>query len=225
MTAPLQGVLMTKVPQAGHVKTRLAPLLGPAGAAAVHGLLLERTLELVAASGVRLAAAVAGDLGSPAGRQLRDRLGRAGMTLLPQRGADLGARLRAAMTDVAPEPGQPVLAIGGDCPLFEPAWLRAAADADEPVALGPANDGGYWVVALRGPDRDPLMDLLFTDMQWSTPQVFATSARRVAAAGHRLGALPRCADVDTPDDLRTLLDDPRCPPQLAARIRALLPSP
>ena len=225
MSLPLQGVLMTKVPEPGQVKTRLAPLLGEQGAAALHVLLLERTLDQVAAAGVRLAAAVAGDLGSPAGLRLRERLGRAGVTLLPQSGGDLGGRLRAAMTTVAPERGQPVLAIGGDCPLFRPEWLRAAADAADPVALGPAGDGGYWIVATAGPQREALMDLLFVDMPWSTPAVFETSQRRLEAAGHRLRALPPCDDVDTPADLQRLLADARCPPLLAARIRALLPSP
>ena len=72
------------------------------------------------------------------------------------------------------------------------AWDAAKMDA----LLGPADDGGYWLLALREPCPD-----LFTDMAWSTPQVFPETMRRLEANGISPHLLPELTDIDTGEDL------------------------
>jgi hypothetical protein len=91
-----------------------------------------------------------------------------------------------------------VLFLGSDTPELARADVAAllAALAEHDVAIGPAEDGGYWGIALRCAHP-----ALFTDMPWSTPRVLPETLRRIADLGlsHHLGAVH--ADCDTPDDL------------------------
>ena len=180
-------VVFTRWPQAGRCKTRLIPALGAQGAADLHRRLAERTLAVVRAAGfapeVRVTgadpAAFQGWLGAPA-------------RYVDQGEGDLGARLARA-ADPAP-----AVLIGTDAPDLAPAHLRAAAAAlaRAPAVIGPAADGGYWLLGLAAP-----MPQLFTDMAWSTPTVFAETVRRLRAHGAEPVVLDTLADLDRPEDL------------------------
>ncbi|PYM61267.1 MAG: DUF2064 domain-containing protein, partial [Candidatus Rokuibacteriota bacterium] len=124
----------------------------------------------------------------------------------PQRGRDLGERLAAAIGgELAAGPG-PVLAIGADAPHVPAAALAEAAAAltrGADVVLGPAADGGYYLIGLRDPTPG-----LFTGIAWSTAGVLQATLARAAAAGLAVHLLPPSFDVDQVADL--------------ARLRALL---
>jgi rSAM/selenodomain-associated transferase 1 len=192
-------VVMTKEAVAGEVKTRLVPELGADGAAAFHLALVDVTFRMVASVGlpviVRLDAQVPGAVASLA----RD----FGFEVLAQMAGGLGERLIEALGD------ERRVAIGTDAPAIDPQWIADAMARPEPVVLGPADDGGYWLV---GTARST--PALFESIPWSTPAVHATTVARARAADLAVGLLPRSYDIDEPADLARLAADHRCPPSL-----------
>jgi glycosyltransferase A (GT-A) superfamily protein (DUF2064 family) len=111
------------------------------------------------------------------------------VAVVDQGDGDLGARLARA----AAEP--PVLLLGADVPDVSPALLQAAAAAlaDHPLVIGPAEDGGYWLLGLAEP-----MPQLFGGVAWGTDTVFAETRARAPVAP---ALLPMLADLDRPEDL------------------------
>jgi rSAM/selenodomain-associated transferase 1 len=123
-----------------------------------------------------------------------------------QEGGDLGERLYRALTDAGRE--HPVVAaLGSDHPhvsmaSIRNAFARVAAGAD--VVLGPAEDGGYYLVAVPG-DRVPRV--LFEGIPWSTPEVLEITLERCRGAGLRVELLPESWDVDRPEDVDRLAEE------------------
>ncbi|MBC7521272.1 MAG: TIGR04282 family arsenosugar biosynthesis glycosyltransferase [Sandarakinorhabdus sp.] len=180
---PLRVALFTRWPEPGKAKTRLIPALGAAGAAALHQRLTERTVATVRAAGLPLEIRSTG--ADPA--RFRDWLGVD--SVVDQGEGDLGERLaRTAQT-------LPVLLLGADIPGLMPHHLTAAAAAlaAAPAVIGPAQDGGYWLLGLAAPAPQ-----LFTGIDWGTGSVLAASLARLPADTPLLETL---ADLDTPEDL------------------------
>ena len=179
-------VLFTRWPEPGQAKTRLISVLGADAAAALHRKLTERVLGAMRDSGLPMEVRATG---APLSR-FRGWLGE-GLVLVDQGDGDLGARLLRAA-----EP--PVILIGADIPDLSAACLRAAATAlrDAPAVIGPAEDGGYYLLGLRTP-----MPFLFEAMPWGTDQVFTITAERLADRGIVPALLPTLADLDRPEDL------------------------
>ena len=184
MTAPRLSIF-ARLPVPGKAKTRLIPALGAEGAARLYARLLARTVEEAKASGLDFELRVTG--GEIAAFHA---LFGTDVAVVHQGDGDLGAR----MTRVE----GPALIIGSDCPGMSAALLKAAAGAldDRSVVIGPAIDGGYYLIGFREP-----LPWLFDDMEWSTSTVFEETLKRLAA--HRLGpaVLPELSDIDTPEDL------------------------
>jgi rSAM/selenodomain-associated transferase 1 len=180
-------VLFTRYPTPGQAKTRLIPAVGQRGAAEIHRRLTERTLAQVRAS--RLPFEV-----RATGRPVEEFTKWLGTEAVADQGAgDLGERMQRA---AAP---YPVIFIGADAPDLTARHLcdAASALADHEVAIGPALDGGYWLLALARP-----LDLLFEQMPWGTDQVLAQTLARLREAGAGVAMLPLLADLDRPEDLR-----------------------
>jgi rSAM/selenodomain-associated transferase 1 len=123
-----------------------------------------------------------------------------------QEGADLGARLLAAFTRLRRDGAELSVIVGSDHPTLPRSAIerafRALGDAD--LVLGPALDGGYYLIGLREPAPD-----LFRDIPWSTAGVFPRTLERAAALGLRVARTEPAVDVDRPEDLvviRQLLD-------------------
>jgi uncharacterized protein len=200
-------VIMCKAPRAGEAKTRLAPLVSAEGAAALAACFFAD----VAASAGAVARALFIAYAPADGRAALEEILRGGAagaegreTLwLEQRGRDLGARLAAVVEDVFGLGFGPVAVVGADSPTLPPAYvaraLDALADDAADVALGPADDGGYYLVALRRPAPE-----LFGGVEWSTPRAYEQTAANASRLALRLLELPRWYDVDTPADLRRL---------------------
>ena len=181
-------VAMLKAPRAGMVKTRLAHSLGAPAATAIYRQLVEHQLrELPPTWPLEIHFAPA-----EAAADMRAWLG-SRPHYEAQQGDDLGARLLAATASAFGRGARRVIVIGGDCPGLTRDLLEAAAAAaaSADVVLGPAADGGYYLIGLRGPQP-----MLFTDIPWSTPDVFAITCQRVRAAGLALATLPVREDVD-----------------------------
>lgn len=185
-------VLFTRLPVAGQCKTRLIPALGPDGAAKVHKSLTERTLAALMQGSGRVEVHYTG--GDEAA--MRGWLGD-GPDLVAQADGDLGARLLAAMRGDA-APFAPVLFFGSDTPDLTADHVQQAmaALASHDVVIGPAEDGGYYLIGMRRP-----MPQLFTDMPWSSPDLMAATMAVLAAQGIAPHLLERLSDCDTPEDL------------------------
>ena len=178
--------LFTRYPTPGEAKTRLIPALGADRAAALHRVLTERTLAAVRASGLPFELRTTG--APPAA--FIDSLG--AVEAIDQGDGDLGERLSRA------GPPYPTLFIGADAPDLTDALLRQAATAlaSADAAIGPAEDGGYWLLGLVGPVAG-----IFDRIDWSTERVFDQTLARLRAAGIEPALLPRLADCDRPEDL------------------------
>jgi rSAM/selenodomain-associated transferase 1 len=201
-------VVLTKTPVPGLVKTRLARDLGAVLATRIHLEMATATLALARATGLPVDVRLAGPMDHPWVDGLRAQ----GHRVLPQCEGNLGARLIEALAG----PGFRI-ALGTDCPTFEPAWLHRATNATQPVCFGPSTDGGYWTVAVDGPMPD-----LFNDIDWSTERVLQQSLARADRQGWAVKLLPTCYDIDEVSDLPRLAADPRCPPPLLELLSGVL---
>lgn len=191
-------IVFAKAPVPGLAKTRLAPALGSAGAAALAERMLRHALAQARAAGIGpVELCAAPDATHPA---LRAAAAEHGAALTEQGPGDLGARMHRAFERTLAGPGGALL-IGTDAPSLDARRLREAAQAlhDHAVVFVPALDGGYALVGQRR--ADPRW---FADMTWSHAGVMAATRDRLRAAGVRWAELPPVADVDEPADLAHL---------------------
>lgn len=200
-------LVFAKAPQPGAVKTRLIPLLGAEGAAALHARLIKHTL------GVAREAAL-GRLelhGAPARDPFLEYCAEGyNATLIEQCDGDLGTRMYSAFDSALASVGSAIL-IGADCPALTARHLRHAAralSAADDAVLIPAEDGGYAMMGLRRCDKS-----LFTGIAWSSPQVMEQTRTRLKRLGWRWTELETLWDVDRPADYERLkasgfLDNP-----------------
>lgn len=193
-------IVFAKAPRAGEVKTRLIPLLGADGAAALHAQLLHRTLVTATNAGlgpVELHGAP--DEHDPA---LRECARRFGIAVLPQTGDDLGARMCHAFDEALARHARVIL-IGTDCPVLTEDHLRNAHAALDPAQGGndavliPAEDGGYALIGLKRCDAR-----LFDSIAWGGDNVLAATRARLKTLGWRWHELETLWDVDRPEDYR-----------------------
>ncbi len=179
-------VLFTRYPEPGKAKTRLIPAIGAERAAQVHRTLTERTVQAVLESGLALEVRATG---APM-EAFADWLG--AISIVDQGAGDLGERLARA------GPPYPTLFIGSDAPDLTADLLRNSADAlgHADAVIGPAQDGGYWLLGLVRP-----VEGVFDEIDWGTDVVFSQTIARLAAAGIDPVVLPQLADCDRPEDL------------------------
>jgi uncharacterized protein len=209
-----QVVVIAKEPVPGRVKTRLTPPFSPRQAADLARAALADTLA--AAAAVPAARPVVA-LDGTAGPWLP-----AGVQVVPQRGGGLDERIAAALEDAYRGLAVPVVLIGMDTPQVTPALLESAlrplADGTADAVLGPAADGGFWLLGLRRPDPS-----LVLGVPMSTEHTGVTQAARLASAGLRIHWLPPLRDVDTAADAYAVAREaPRT--RFAATLTTLPPS-
>jgi uncharacterized protein len=189
--------VIAKEPVAGLAKTRLVPVLGEAGAARAATAMLADTLAAVRATGADPWLCF-----TPA--EARERLGRLapGFGLLAQGPGDLGDRLAACLAALLAAGADRVAIVGADTPHVPIAsYRRAFALLDEAdVVLGPALDGGYYLVAAKAARPE-----LFVGVPMGTGVVLAETLARAARAGLVVGLLPPLRDLDRVEDLAAAL--------------------
>ncbi|MGH3567782.1 MAG: TIGR04282 family arsenosugar biosynthesis glycosyltransferase [Pseudonocardia sp.] len=218
-------LILAKAPEPGRVKTRLCPPLAPDQAAELAAAaLLDSMAAAAAVPGGHAAVVLTGDLRFAArGVELQALLH--DMTVLPQRGDGLGARIVAAHLDVAALlPGHRTLQIGMDTPQVGP--LLAEADATlctgrvgrraVDAVLGLAADGGWWALGLR----DPTVVTLIADVPTSVADTGERTLAALRDGGLRVALLPELSDVDTAADaVAVAAEAPHT--RFAAAVRAL----
>jgi len=205
-------VVFGREPVPGEVKSRLAAGIGADAAARVYGAILEHTLEDARIGGARVVLSLADvPSGSWAGNM--------NVATEIQRGSNLGDRMEDAFARRFAEGEARVVIVGSDCP-----WLRATHIAKASaklggadVVLGPATDGGYWLVAQRPPGL-----AMFTRIPWSSPETLEQTRKRIRALGGTWLELEELVDIDTVDDLEFVLTDPRTPETLRRRLLSAL---
>jgi hypothetical protein len=189
--------IMAKAPIAGLAKTRLMPLLGADGAAALQAWLLQRTVATALAAELGpVSLWCAPDTSHPAfidcnrGNRL---------SLHDQPEGDLGQRMLFAAQASANAAG--VLLIGTDCPLLDVQRLRRAAASlrEHDAVLLPAEDGGYVLLGLRRVQAEA-----FAAISWSTERVLAQTRSRLRELGWRWTEPETLWDIDYPADFTRL---------------------
>lgn len=187
-------LVFLKAPRPGFVKTRLAAQIGEADATWLYRNMVERQLREIP-EGWPVEVHFAPRDAAP---EMRAWLGPE-RRFMPQPGGDLGERLRSAFARVFADGAPAAIAIGGDCPDLGCADFEHAREMleDRDVALGPARDGGYYLIGLCAPAPG-----LFEDIPWSTAAVCAATLDRAAAAGLSCGLLDEKEDIDDAEALR-----------------------
>jgi uncharacterized protein len=214
VTTPRSALLVfLKAPRPGAVKTRLAAAVGPALAAAVYRALAEQVVRATAPAG-EYERVFLFDPPQAAG-EIRAWLG--DHRLHPQAAGDLGRRMAEAFAYAFALGAGRAAVVGTDAPGLSRALVCAALQglADHDLVLGPALDGGYYLIALDRPRPE-----LFEGIPWSTPRVLERTLERASELGLRVRLLEPQPDVDTLDDLRREWD--RLAPVLGDALAAYL---
>ncbi len=190
-------LIFARLPQPGKVKTRLTPYLPSEDAAKLYDCMVRDVLSRTACLGTA-GRFLFHDEGRGAEEYFRGFGG--GIVLQRQAGKDLGERLVNAFAAVFELGFRTAAVIGTDSPDLPLPFLGEAFDRLErgvaDAVFGPTVDGGYYLVALRGPHPE-----LFRGVPWSTGQVLEVSLRRADESGIRISLLPEWYDVDEPEDL------------------------
>jgi len=187
--------VMAKAPRSGTVKTRLAPPLTLDQAAAINICFLQDTAENIAT--VAASGKAAGIISyTPIGDEtLFANLLPADFALIPQRGNNFGERLLATAEDLLACGYDSICLIDSDSPTVPAAaFEQAVAELSRPgdrIVLGPAHDGGYYLIGLKRAHPEP-----FADITWSTSSVFAETITAAIKANLEVVVLPLWYDVD-----------------------------
>jgi rSAM/selenodomain-associated transferase 2/rSAM/selenodomain-associated transferase 1 len=190
-------VVFTRYPEPGATKTRLIPTLGAAGAADLQRRMTAQTLATVRrlAQGRPVTVEVRFEGGG--WDAVRQWIGPA-YAFHPQGAGDLGDRMRAAFEDSFRAGAERTVLIGSDCPGIAVEHLRGALDRlrEHDLVLGPARDGGYYLIGARGGAPDA-----FAGVPWGTDAVLSLTLAAAKRAGLSTSLLDLLTDVDRPEDL------------------------
>lgn len=199
--------VMARAPTDEQSKTRLLSALGADAGANLRRAILLDTLEVVRqVSAVERVILFAPTMAEAEFKNLTGGAGTA-VSLIAQRGDGLGERLENAFADLFAREYTGVLVIGSDLPTLPPAHVESAISAlteqVDPVVLGPALDGGYYLIGLRKNHPE-----LFRGIPWSTDAVCDTTADIATRGGLTVSLAPAWYDIDSVDDLHRVVEAP-----------------
>ena len=193
---PPHLLVFARVPALGRAKSRLAATVGPAAALAVYQELLAHTRAAVGATKLPATVWLADTTGPVP--TLAEAADWPNLAVRAQADGDLGQRMAAAFAAAFAAGAGRVVIIGTDCPGLQAIHLIQAIAllADHDLVLGPAADGGYYLLGLRQPQPE-----LFAHKNWSTASVLTETLADAQRLGLRTTLLPELRDVDTAADL------------------------
>ncbi len=188
-------VIFARAPEIGRVKTRLAAGMGDRRALEIYRELAEGVVAAVRGTTAEIVVAYAPPTAADA---MRAWLG-SDLAYEPQVEGDLGERMAAAISSRLTAGAGRVVVIGADCPAVDAGVVARAFHAldDYDVVLGPAEDGGYYLVGTRSAHA-----ALFRDIPWSSDRTLEVTLERIAQAALRCQLLDTLRDVDTAPDWR-----------------------
>lgn len=194
---------LAKAPQLGRVKTRMQPQLSVEQSVALHKRLVAQvTRNMVQYSGACLQLWVSEQPQLSFFKQLQQQYP---LRIQQQQGRDLGERMYHICQTVLQQHNAVIL-VGSDCPFIENGQLEqvaAALDAGHQAVIIPATDGGYTLLALTLAEWR-----IFDGVEWGTERVLQQTLDRLQALGLRYRCLEPLADIDRPEDLALLHDNP-----------------
>ncbi len=190
-------VIMTRIPIPNKTKTRLMTILSPEECAEIHRAFLRDIVETgsnVEDTDLYLFYGDEGPL------EVIEDIVREGMTTLPQRGKDLGEKMRNIFADLFDKGYERVVLMGADIPEVGIEDLEGAFDELElkDLVFGPTLDGGYYLVGMNN-----LHEMVFDPgIKWGTPQVFQETLEVIKRSGVEVGLIRSHEDIDTREDLK-----------------------
>lgn len=214
--------VFAKYPRPGFCKQRLAATIGDELAAAFAAAAIEDLAAALAGLAVRRCWAYTPDNASARAHFARFAAGRDELWAQPE--TDLGHRLDACVNQLWSSGSQRVVLIGSDCPALGAAELAFAVESlnDCDAVLGPALDGGYYLLGLRRPKNEAQsLQPLFTGIDWSTDRVADQTRERLRELQLRWRELPPLRDLDTIDDWEWYRDPANQPESLGPSARRL----
>ena len=191
-------ICFTRVPKPGVTKTRLLPILTGEQCALLHTAFLQDLATVYEKVAADLYVAYTAD---PAWEMLKD-IFVAAKGFFPQVGADLGAKMNHAIDHVLKMGYDRVILTGADLPLLTAVHLESGLAALEQadVTFGPTSDGGYYLVGMKQPCK-----AVFENQQYGGTTVLENTVAAANSAGLMVALAKTCDDVDTPEDLRNLV--------------------
>lgn len=195
-------ILFTRYPRPGECKTRLLSQYSAEEAADIHRQLVARSTQTITAylqhhkettyhiyyTGASI-------------KEMKEWLGEQYL-FFPQKGENLGQRMAESLTETLKQ-NHKCLLMGSDCPALTPHILEqgfGALDRSD-IILGPAHDGGYYLVGTHNRITSQQIASLFADIPWGTSDVLTTTLQRIQEMQLDGHLLPKLHDIDTPDDL------------------------
>lgn len=194
-------IIFTRYPEPGKVKTRLVPALGEEGASDLHRRMAELTINIARQVDLpELRIQVHYDGGDP---ELMKGWLSADVDLRSQGEGDLGERMRRAFETAFSDGMQKALIIGTDSPFITHQLLRLALFKlkTSDMALGPAVDGGYYLIGIRKQAAAQALPGIVSGIPWGTGEVFGRTLRKAQELGLNVYQTEMLCDIDRPEDL------------------------
>ncbi|BBD67201.1 hypothetical protein NIES4072_55060 [Nostoc commune NIES-4072] len=190
-------IIFTRYPEPGKTKTRLIPALGTVGAANLQREMTEHTIFQVQELQKAIAISVEVRFTGGDSQLMQDWLG-LDLVYQSQGEGDLGSRMARSLFEAFESDATKVIIIGTDCPGVNAQILETAFEKlhSFDLVLGPAIDGGYYLIGLRQPIPE-----LFVNIEWGTAQVFQKTVEIAEKLNLSYVNLLSLADVDRPEDL------------------------
>ena len=199
---PERLIVFTRFPEPGKAKTRLIPALGARGAARLQRQMTEHIIAaasvLKGQNGLSLEIRYEGGSAS----MMQNWLG-SNWVYRPQGDGHLGRRMQRAFAAAFEEDAAAVVIVGSDIPKISTRIIQQAFAAlrKKDLVLGPATDGGYYLVGISGPAANMASARLFEGVDWGSDRVLAQTLQTAGVLGLTVTQLDRLADVDRPADL------------------------
>ena len=184
-------IVFLKNPELGKVKTRIAKSCGEKEALEIYQKLIKHTLDVAKKSDLKVELCFSDRIESEELFSIHD------FDKTIQIGSDLGERMHNAFVDSHNGNNESTIIIGSDCLQLTANHLKEASEAlnSKDVVLGPANDGGYYLIGLKEP-----FEKLLKGKKWSHQNVLNDALEIIKSAGLNFHLLEKLSDIDTYDD-------------------------
>ena len=195
-------IMFVKAPRPGMVKSRLAGTVGDEAALALYMCFVQDTVRMLLESRYPFTVFF-----HPArSKEMIARWLGYDRKICPQRGSDLGERMKNAFGDVFSQGSTRAVLIGSDMPDLPHSFIDEAFTSleDHDAVLGPSHDGGYYLIGFRS---DSFLPEAFDRVPWSTPAVFQQTLGILQRSKYRVHTLQERRDIDTVDDLAAFFRD------------------
>ncbi|NER34774.1 MAG: DUF2064 domain-containing protein [Oscillatoria sp. SIO1A7] len=218
-------IIFTRYPEPGKTKTRLIPALGAEGAARLQGQLTEHTLRQLGKTDELPSYSIEVRFAGGNRELMAEWLGPGKYE--PQGEGDLGTKIYRAFATAFATGIEKVAIVGIDCPDLDASIAIAAFDRlnDSDLVLGPAVDGGYYLIGLR----QTVVPELFAGISWGSDKVLQQTVDAARKLNLSYSLLPELADIDRPEDLEILADRPsfsreNLKPKTSPKISIIVPA-